>query len=661
MRSKRSRGERRPKGKRSGPRREEAPSREWPHANLILGALLTLAVVAVWAGVVRNGFVGSDDDVYVYENPHVLSGLTPSAIAWAFSTAYAANWYPVTWLSHMADVQLFGVNPAGHHATSLLFHLTNTLLLYRLLSRMTGARWKSAAVAALFALHPLRVESVAWVSERKDLLGAFFGFLSIAAYVRYVRESKKSAYAASLLLFALSLASKAMLVTLPFLLLLLDWWPLTRLSRPTARALIVEKLPYLALSAASSVVAYVVARGGRAMMMLPLAVRLDNAVLSYLRYIGKLFYPVGLAILYPHPGIAHGWLTAGAALLLLSITAACLFFGRRYRYLAVGWLWYLGALVPVLGLVQVGRQAMADRYTYVPGIGLLVIAVWGLADLTRRWPWRRAVLTCVSAATLVALSVLTFLQIRTWRDTTTLFEHALRVTESNPFIEVALGRWNEAIGHLEETLRIQPDSPEMLYTLGAALESTGRVAEAADRYIAALRLKPDYAEAHSNLGLLLLRQGKAGEALPHLQATARLDAGATQARADLASCLAALGKHEEASRELREALRLSPDSVPVLSRLAVELALTAGADPARAAEAIARARTACELTQWRDPALLDLLARIQAGAGRFDDAQRTTRRAITLARRADARDLAARLEARLEAYRQRSAVPFGAP
>jgi Flp pilus assembly protein TadD len=263
--------------------------------------------------------------------------------------------------------------------------------------------------------------------------------------------------------------------------------------------------------------------------------------------------------------------------------------------------------------VQVGRQAMADRYTYVPTISLIVIAVWGLADLTRRWAWRRAALALASAATLLVLSGLTFHQIRTWRDTTTLFEHALAVTESNPFIEVALGRWNEAIGHLEETLRIQPDSPEMLYTLGAALESTGRVAEAADRYNAALRLKPDYAEAHSNLGLLLLRQGKAAEALPHLQ-TARLDAGGTQARADLASCLAMLGKHEEASRELREALRLSPDSVPVLSRLAVELALTAGGDPARVAEAIARARTACELTQWRDPALLDLLARIQASA-----------------------------------------------
>jgi Flp pilus assembly protein TadD len=408
-------------------------------------------------------------------------------------------------------------------------------------------------------------------------------------------------------------------------------------------------------------VTYAVARGGRATMTLPLVVRLDNAVLSYLRYIGKLFYPVGLGMLYPHSGITHGWLTAGAALLLLSITAACLAFGRRHRYLAVGWLWYLGALVPVLGIVQVGRQAMADRYTYIPGIGLLLIAVWGVADLTRRWRWRRTALASVSAMALAALSVLTFLQIRTWRDTTTLFEHALAVTENNPFIEVALGRWSDAIGHLEETLRIQPDSPEMLYTLGAAFESTGRVAEASDRYQAALRLKPDYAEAHSNLGLLLLRQGKLEEALPHLRETARLDAGATQARADLAACLAALGKHGDAARELREALRLSPDSAPVLSRLALELALTAGADPARAAEAIVLARTACELTQWRDPVLLDLLARIQAGAGRFDEAAGTTRRALALARESNAGDLAARLETRLEAYRQRSTVPLGVP
>jgi Flp pilus assembly protein TadD len=626
-----------------------------------LGALLALAVVAVWAGVFRNGFVGSDDDVYVYENPHVLAGLTWSSIGWAFSTGYAASWYPLTWLSHMADVQLFGVNPAGHHATSLLLHLANSLLLYFLLWRMTGSRWKSAAVAALFAFHPLRVESVAWISERKDVLSAFFGLLSIAAYVRYVRESKKSAYAASLALFALSLASKGMLVTLPFLLVLLDWWPLARLSRSTARAIIVEKLPYLALSAASSVATYAAAQSGSATMTLPLAARLDNAVLSYLRYIGKLVYPVDLGMLYPHSGITHGWLTTGAALLLLSITAACLAFGRRYRYLAVGWLWYLGALVPVIGLLQAGRQSMADRYTYIPGIGLLIIAAWGVADLTRRWRWRRAVLASVFAAALAALSVLTILQIRTWRDTATLFEHALAVTGSNPFIEVALGRWSDAIGHLAESLRIQPDSPDLLYTLGAALESTGRVAEAADRYEAALRLKPDYPEAHSNLGLLLLRQGNAGQALPHLRETARLDAGSTQARADLAACLAALGKHEDAARELREALRLSPDSAPVLSRLAIELALTAGGDPARAGEAIVRARTACELTQWRDPALLDLLARIQAGAGRFDEASRTTRRAIALARQSNAGDLAARLEARLEAYRQRNTVPLTVP
>jgi tetratricopeptide (TPR) repeat protein len=661
MRSKGTRGERRPGGKRSGPRREEAAGREWPHANLLIGTLLTVAVVVVWAGVVRNGFVGSDDDVYVYENPHVLAGLTRSSIAWAFSTGYYAWWHPITWLSHMLDVELFGVKPAGHHAMSLLIHLANTLLVYGLLSRMTGARAHSAVAAALFALHPLRVESVAWVSERKDLLGSFFGLLAIAAWVSWARGRKKSAYAASLLFFALSLASKPMLVTLPFLLLLLDWWPLARWSRSAARALVAEKLPYLALSAAASVVTYATQQHGRTMMTLPFAVRLDNAVLSYVRYIGKIFSPVGLAVLYPHPAITHGWLTVGAALLLLSISAACLSLGRRSGYLAVGWLWYLGALVPVIGLVQVGRQAMADRYTYIPGIGLLVIAVWGVADLTRRWPGRRVVLASVSAASLVALSVLTFLQIRTWRDTTTLFEHALAVTESNPFIEVALGRWNDAISHLEETLRVQPDSPEMLYTLGAALESTGRVAEAAERYQAALRLKPDYAEAHSNLGLLLLRQGQAAEALPHLRETARLDAAGTQARADLATCLAALGKHGDAARELREARRLSPDSVPVLSRFALELALAAGGDPARAAEAVAPARTACELTQWRDPNLLDLLARIQAAAGQYDEAAQTTRRALDLVRQTNASDLASRLEARLEAYRQRSTVPLGVP
>jgi cytochrome c-type biogenesis protein CcmH/NrfG len=648
----------RPTPHREAARVRTATAREWPHADLLVSVLLVIATAAVWAGTVRNGFVGSDDDFYVYENPHVLAGLTWSGIAWAFTTGYYAWWHPITWLSHMLDVSLFGIRPAGHHVMSLLFHLANTVLVYGLLSRMTGARARSAAVAALFALHPLHVESVAWVSERKDLLGAFFGFLSIAAWLRWVDTRKKLAYAASLVLFALSLASKPMLVTLPFLLLLLDWWPLARWNRQQSRSLLVEKIPYFLLSAAGSAAAYFAQKHGRAMMLLPWAVRVDNAVLSYVRYIGKLFFPTRLAMLYPLSFVTHGWLTVGAALLLAALTAACLFFGKRHRYLATGWLWYLGALVPVLGLVQVGRQAFADRYMYVPGIGLLVIVVWGIADLTRGWAWRRAALATLTAASLVVLSALTILQIRHWRDSTTLFEHTLSVTENNPLIEISLGRWNDAIGHLEETLRLQPDSPEMLYSLGAALETTGRVREAADRYREALRLNPDYAEAHSNLGLLLLRQDKAAEALPHIRETARLDPASVQARADLATVLATLARHEEAARELREALRLSPDSTIILARLAVELASTAGADPARSHEAFALARTACEKTQWRDPALLDIFARFQAGAGLFDEAARTTRRAIVLAQQTGAKELIPGLEARQASYRQKTVVPL---
>ena len=536
-------------------------------ADLLACAVLTAAILAVWAGTVRNGFVGADDDAYVYQNPHVLAGLTRSGIAWAFSTRHYGWWQPMTWLSQMLDVELFGVDPAGHHAMSLVFHLANTLLLYGLLSRMTGARARSAVAAALFGLHPLRVESVAWISERKDLLGAFFGFLSVGAWLRWVTGRKPLAYAASLALFALSLASKPMLVTLPVLLLLLDWWPLMRWNRQQSRWLLVEKLPYLALSLASSVVTYTWQRHGPTMMMLPFAVRVDNAVLSFFRYIGKLFYPVRLAMLYPHPAATHGFLTVGAAVGLVAITAVCLFFGRRHRYLAVGWLWYLGALVPVLGLVETGRQSMADRYTYIPAIGLTVIVVWGIADLTQRWRFRRVALATASGACLLVLSRLTFLQIQTWRDTTTLFEHALSVTKGNAFMEVALGRWSEAAKHLEDTVRLQPDSPEIQYTLGAALENLGRVTEARARYEAALRLKPEYPEAHNNLGLLLLRQGDAAQALPHLKETVRLDPDSPQPHEDLATCLKTLGRDEEASRESREAFRLSP-SLPVSDRAA---------------------------------------------------------------------------------------------
>jgi hypothetical protein len=541
-----------------GRRRSAGGGRQGRRTDLLVCALLAATVLAVWSGTLRNGFVGSDDDFYVYENPHVLSGVTPSSVGWAFSTMYYGWWHPVTWLSHMLDVQLFGLSPAGHHATSLVLHTANTLLLYLLLSSMTGARWRSAAAAALFGLHPMRVESVAWVSERKDLLSAFFGLLSIAAYLRYVRGKAKAAYAASLVLFAFSLASKSMLVTLPFLLLLLDWWPLERLERSRAGALLLEKLPYLVLSAASGFLTLVTQRHGRATMTLPLAVRIDNAVLSYLQYIGKLFYPMRLAFLYPHPAVTHGWLTVAAALALLLITATCLFFGRRHRHLAWGWFWYAGALVPVLGLVQVGRQAMADRYTYMPEIGLVVIVVWGISDLTRGWRWRRVALATATGACLLALSWLTVLQIRTWHDTTTLFEHALAVTHENAFMEVALGRWNQAVEHLEKTARLQPNSPEILYTLGAALENSGRVAEARERYEAALRLKPEYPEAHSNLGLLLLRQGEPLEALPHLSETARLAPDYPQAHEDLATCLKILGREDEAARELAEARRLSP-------------------------------------------------------------------------------------------------------
>jgi tetratricopeptide (TPR) repeat protein len=697
--------------------------------------LLAAAVVLVWIGVLQNGFVSYDDELYVTRNPHVLSGLTTSGIRWAFSTGYGGNWHPITWLSHMLDVELFGAEPRGHHATNLLLHFANTLLLYRLIRRISGARLRSAIAAVLFAVHPLRVESVAWISERKDLLCAFFGLLSILSYVEYVPDRNRRRYAMSIVLFALSLASKPMLVTLPFLLLLLDWWPLKRLNHSNARELVIEKLPYLALSAASSVVTYFVQRtaGATTALTVPIAVRLDNAVLSYVRYMGKLLWPVRLAPLYPYSGVTHGWMTAAAALLLLLITAACLRFGRRYPLLPVGWLSFIGTLVPVIGLVQVGWQSMADRYTYLPTIGLILIIVWGIGDLVPRSAPGRVMGASTSAAAFVALSVLTFRQIGTWRDSITLFQHAVSVTDRNDTMEINLGnallregrleearlhleravdicrtcpdaryelgvahatagtldqavaqfeealrlkpdmaeaherlglvlfsqrRWDEAVRHLEQALRLRPDSSKTLYALGAALEGGGHFAEAVERYEAALHLDRNSAHAHSNLGLLLLNEGKAAEALPHLEATVRLDPGSSQAHSDLAQALSVLGRHEAASQVLREAQRLSPRSAAVLARLALEVAATADGDRARAEEAITHARTACVLTQWKDPRLLDGLARVQASAGRFDEARETTERAVALAQERKALDLVAELETRLASYRRKRAVPL---
>ena len=388
---------------------------------------LALATFAVFSQVLHNEFVSYDDPQYVVENTHIQNVPILRTIKWAFTAGYAANWHPLTWLSHALDYKLFGLNPAGHHLTNLLLHIVNTLLLFAILNAMTGALWQSAFVAALFALHPLHVESVAWVAERKDVLSTFFLLLTMAAYLRYTRKPDARSYRLTLVLFALGLMSKPMLVTLPFVLLLLDYWPLNRLEINNLKQIyhrVYEKIPFFVLAAVSSGITCIAQQHAMTdIETFPFKWRIANAIVSYVRYIEKTFVPRKLAVLYPLAGnMPTLWLITLSAILLLIITILIIRLSNKRRYLLVGWLWFMGTLVPVIGLVQVGMQEMADRYTYVPLIGLFIIVTWGIADIFSSRRYRKTFLTTAAAVVLVALSICTILQLRYWHNCISLFE-----------------------------------------------------------------------------------------------------------------------------------------------------------------------------------------------------------------------------------------------
>jgi hypothetical protein len=451
--------------------------------------VLTLSTLAVYWQVQGHAFVTYDDYQYVVENPHVRHGLTLRGIAWAFTTGYASNWHPLTWLSHMLDCTLYGLNPMGHHVNSLLLHLANTLLLFWVLRRMTTALWRSAFVAALFALHPLHVESVAWVAERKDLLSTLFWMMTMGAYALYVERPGLGRYLFTLLLFALGLMAKPMLVTLPFVLLLLDYWPLGRRHHPPLR-LIREKLPFFALTAISSMITFSVQKSwGAVIFTLPLKDRIANALVSYVTYIAKTIWPANLACFYPHPlDTLPLWQVGGSLLLLVSISVFVIRARQRCPYLPVGWFWYLGTLVPVIGLVQVGAQAMADRYTYVPLIGLFLITAWTAAEVGSKGSALRMSLWV--GMLIPFLAVGSWLQAQSWQTSVTLFEHTLTVTRNNLIAHNNLGnnpnhatshnnlgsvfmqqgRLQEAIAHLSKAVQIDPEMQEARYNLRIALQ-----------------------------------------------------------------------------------------------------------------------------------------------------------------------------------------------
>ena len=558
---------------------------------LLICLLLAAAILAVYWPVRNYDFINLDDPTYVTENGHVRAGLTCESFLWAFTATDTANWHPLTWISLMLDCQLYGLNPAGHHLTNVLLHSASTVLLFLVLLGMTGSRWRSAFVAALFALHPLHVESVAWVAERKDVLSTLFWMLTLWAYLAYTQRPGVGRYLLILLLFALGLMAKPMLVTLPCVLLLLDYWPLERIQlgqagssrtalgpsaviaqppRRQAFRLLLEKTPLFVLVAVSSVVTFVVQKSGGAVGALevyPIKIRVANALFSYVSYMVKMIWPQNLAVFYPHPGQSLPmWQAAAAGLLLLLISIAVIRAGRRQSYLPVGWLWYLGTLVPVIGLVQVGAQAMADRYTYVPLIGLFIMAAWGVPELLAKYRFQRTVLATLATILLVTLTLVSKRQVRHWQNSVALFSHTHAVTAKSYLVHNnlgsalnELGKYDEAIAHYTEALRIRPNFAEPHYNLGTALARQGKLKEAISHYTEALRIEPGHAEACNNLGEVLRQQERYDEAISYYSRALQLKPDYPEAHSNLGIALARQGKLKEAMAHFSEALRLQPD------------------------------------------------------------------------------------------------------
>lgn len=539
-------------------------------------ALLSLLVLAVFLQAGSFSFTVYDDDQYLTGNPRVQSGLSAEGVAWAFTTTHAANWHPLTWLSHMLDVELFGMDPGAHHRVNVAFHAANTLLLFLVLLRMTAAPGRSAFVAALFAVHPLHVESVAWVAERKDLLCAFFWFLALGAYARYAARPVLKRYLPVLLLFALALLSKPMAVTLPFVFLLLDFWPLRRASSSAGiLRLLPEKIPLFALTAASCAVTLVAQQQGGALAPLRAlapGVRLAHALVAYAAYLGKTLWPASLAVFYPHPGIAPpAWKVAGAILLLAALSALAVWRRDRSPWILTGWLWFLGTLVPVIGLVQVGEQAIADRYTYLPLVGIFLALAWELPEIARRCNLPGRALQAGAVLVLLPLAVASWVQTGYWKNGETLFQHALEVTENNWMAQGNLGwtlteqgRLAEAIPHYVEALQTHPAFAPAHNNLGVTLGRLGRFGEAEAQFRQALLLAPRFADAHTNLGVVLRQRGAVDEAISQYREALRIRPDAAIAHFNLGNALAQQGKVEEAVRHYLEALKHRPDDPAIL-------------------------------------------------------------------------------------------------
>jgi protein O-mannosyl-transferase len=553
----------------------------------------------------RNGFVTYDDGHYIYDNPQITAGISWQSLGQAFTKPHFFMWHPLTTISHMLDCQFFGLNPLGHHFVSVLIHIANTLLLFLILRNVTGTIWASAFVAAVFALHPVHVESVAWAAERKTVLSGLFWLLTMAAYFSYVKQPRLSRYLLLLLIFGLCIMTKPVVVTLPFALLLLDYWPLDRVrwgqpaktksNQKYAGWLIAEKIPLLAMSAILSVTTFIASKSGGVVQTLeraPLAYRIANMFLSYIRYIGKMIWPSKLAVFYTHPQLnILNPLVVTCIILFILLTVLSIDVCRRRKYIVFGWLWYVGTLVPVIGLIQAGTQAMANRYMYIPMLGLLIGITWAVRDFIIKRPRFRIAAAVICLIALPGMLILTRMQVRHWQDNTTLFEYTLRITENNILAE-------------------------------------------------------------NNCGMILLEAGHVNEAIEHFNNVRRINKNHVNAYVNLGMAYSQLGQYGLAIQNWKKALELKPNSAEALNNMAYVLAAVDNPSIHDANKAIELAQHACELTEYKEPVMLDTLAIAYSAAGKFDDAVIRAKQAIDAAKAKRQEEMTLEIEGRLELYRK---------
>ena len=652
----------------------------------VTSLLICIGLVAVtWAvfgQTLAHDFVNFDDHVYVYENPLVVRGLSTEGIIAAFTHTHALNWHPLTTLSHMLDCQLYGLKAGGHHLTNVILHTISVLLLFVVLTRMTGWLWQSGFVAALFAIHPLHVESVAWIAERKDVLSGLFFMLTLAAYARYAQAPSTPRYLLVALFFACGLMSKPMLVTLPFVLLLLDYWPLGRLESQKSqvggrlRRLITEKVPMFSLSICSCIVTLFTQRQGpNAIDQLPFLWRLNNTFVSYITYIRQMLWPMRLAVFYPHPNDRLPVLEVTAAIaFLVGVSLLVIYLRRTKPYLVTGWFWYLGMLVPVIGLVQVGEQAHADRYTYLPQIGLYIMIVWIVGDLLLKSTSRvgRALVGVAAAIIIVSLSERARGQTSYWKDSETLWRHTLAVTSDNDvahnnlgFLFLRSGQLDNAISEFQAALDIRSRSTQTHYSLGAALiqNNIGNAFarkqlwdKAINHLQEAARLRPDYADAYFNLGSVFFQLGRIDQAIAQWRKALAIRPTDEQAHRNIASALRKKGNVKEAIAEYEQALNITPEDTVALNNLAWILATSSDASIRDGARSVTLAVKAVQASGDKDPNFVRTLAAAHAATGQFAEAVAAAETAKTLAGTQGKAELASRLGEEIALYRAGIAV-----